>query len=377
MRMPSSRRARVALLASVVVVLVGALAVGALMLSPRAEPSGPQLIFAEFGATADRIFSASPADPTQRTLIATVEHAEGWGLNPAIAAAGGRVAYTVLPPGSRPQGDSPAELWVVDVAGRSKTRLAGDADLRVPPVFDRAGTILVYRASAAAGQQALVRVDLASGARRRLHTAETAFGIYPVGFARDGGLVFASLSQQGTDIYRVREGEPATLLFHASDQIARDWRLSPDGNAIAYLAPELRAERVVQRLVVARLDGGGARPVPGITDAQAAIDQVSPVWTPAGDAVTVGREANPGTSAAVATVTLDGGTSTTLAAPPRGFDAPLGWSPDGHFLVARSFDGPTTQAPGTETTVVIAAEGQRRIVAATSDVIFLGWTTDG
>jgi dipeptidyl aminopeptidase/acylaminoacyl peptidase len=376
MRMPTSRRARVALLVSVAVVVV-ALGTGALLLRSRGVPPGPQLIFAEFGATADRIYIAPPADPTQRTLIATVEHVEGWGLNPAIAAAGGRVAYTVLPPGSRPQGDAPAELWLVDVAARSKTRLAGDADLRVPPVFDRAGTMLIYRSSAAAGQQALVRVDIASGARRPLHTAETAFGIYPVGFARDGALVFATLSQRGTDIYRVRDGEPPALLFHASDQIARDWRLSPGGDAIAYLAPELRTERIVQRLVVVRLDGADTRPLPGITDAQAAVDQVAPVWTPAGDGVTVGREANPGTSAAAATVALSGGASTALAAPPRGFDAPLGWSPDGRFLAARSFDGATTQAPGAETTVVIAAGGQRRTVTATTDVIFLGWTTDG
>lgn len=376
MRMPLSRRTRVALPTSVVALVV-ALGVGALLLRTPAEPTGPQLIFAEYGTTADRVYIAPPADPTQRTLIATVEHVEGWGLNPAPAAAGGRVAYTVLPPGSRPQGDAPAELWLVDVAARSKTRLAGDADLRVPPVFDAGGTMLVYRSSAAAGQQALVRVDLASGARRPVHTAETTFGIYPVGFGRDGALVFASLSPRGTDIYRVWDGEPPALLFHASDQIARDWRLSPAGDAIAYLAPEVRAERVVQRLVVVRLDGTDQRPLPGIADTQAAIDQVAPVWTPAGDGVTVGSEANPGTSSAATTVALNGGTSTALAAPPRGFDAPLGWSPDRQFLAARSFVGTTTQAPGAETTVVIAAGGQRRTVSATTDVIFLGWTTDG
>lgn len=373
MRMPSSRRARVALLASVFVV---ALAATALVVRIRGgAPDGPQLIFAEFGATADRIYTAPPDDLAKRTLITTVDHVEGWGLNPAVAPAGGRIAYTVLPPGSRPQGDAPAELWLVDVRARSKRRLAGDADLRVAPAFDRAGSVLVYRASAPGGRQALMRVDVASGARRPLYATETTFGMYPVGFARDGALVFAGLSQQGTDIYRVREGEPPALLLHASDQIARDWRLSPDGGAIAFLAPELRAERVVHRLAVVRLEGAETRPVPGVTDGQAAVDQLAPVWTPAGDAVTVGREAAPGTSAAAVTLPLGGGASTALAAPARGFDAPLGWSPDGRFLAARSFDGTTVQAPGRETTVVIAVGGQRRTVPGATDLIVFGWTS--
>jgi hypothetical protein len=346
----------------------GALATRLLSSPPEPEV---QLVFAEFGAKADRVFTAPADDPAQRTLITTVEHVEGWGLNPAIAPAGALVAYTVLPPGSRPQADSPAELWLLDVLAKSKQRLAGDADLRIAPILDRDGKWLVYRVSEPGARQSLMRVDLATGVRKPVVTIETAFGTFPVGFAADGSLVYASLSVEGTGMYRVAEGRPPVQLFR-SDQITRDWRLSPDGTALAFLAPEIVAERVVNRLHIVRLDQANTQPVRSPQQSMPA-DQYGAAWTPDGNAVTVGLEAAPGAPAGAVTLPVAGGETTSLPAPPRGFDRPLEWSPDGRTLAARSFDGNSASAPGTETTVVVSTDGARRPVTGSGEIIVFGW----
>lgn len=367
--MALSRRSMTVLAAVAAVVLVGG---GVLLWRLRSAPStptGPRLVFAEFAPTADRIYLAPAADPAQRTLVTTVDHVAEWGLNPALNLGGTKLAYTVLPASTvRPQADSHAELWLLDVTTAQRQRITGDADLRVPPVFDATGSALVYRSSASGGRQSLIRIDVATGTRRPVVEADTAFGIFPVGFARDGALIYASLSNEGTDLLAVAPGGTPRRLLHASDQLARDWRVSPAGDAVAYLAPVVGAERVTYRLHVARLDGSA----PGRLGADAAGEQYGAAWRPAGDAVTVGQQPNGAPAASAATLPLSGSAPTLLTAPPRGFDHPLTWSADGSALAVRSFDGISAAAPGHETTAVIVG-GQRRVVSGPAEIIVFGW----
>lgn len=337
---------------------------------------GATIVFAEFGPRADRVYTAPATDPARRTLVTVVDHVEGWGINPAPAMAGSRVAYTVLPPDAEPRRDAPAELWLLDVATNQRTRLASDADLLAQPRFDRDGGALAYRSTTADGRQELIRVDLATRLRRVMHTADGGFGAYPIGFANDGSLLFATLSITGTDVHRVTDGEAPQLVVHASDQIARDWRLSPDGRELSYVAPELLAERWVHRLSVVSVDEGGRRELES-TPGGATAEQFAPVWTPDGRAITVGREAYPQRSVRALTLAVTGGEWRPLPAPERGFDVPLGWSPDGGYLAARSFDGVSSSDPGRESVVVISPDGVRREVAAPTEVIFLGWLARG
>ena len=339
-----------------------------------AAPAEAQLVFAEFGATEDRIYLAAANDLEERSVIARVPHASGWALTPAREMAGTLVAFTVLPRDAPPRRDSPAELWLLDVATGELTRLARDADLLAAPVLDREGRYLVYRSSGLDGSQALVRVDLASRARRTLLEVATDFGLFPVAFARDGALLFAQLSNGGTDLHRVAPDGSTAPLVHASDHVARDWRLSPDGRALSYLAPEIEAERVVQRLHVVALDGSSAPPV----EASAGIagEQFSPVWTPRGDGITFGQEAGFAAGAPALTLPLGGAPPLPLDGPQQGFDAPLGWSDDGRYLATRSFDGRDASAPGRESLVVIATAGGRETVRADRELIFIGWLPD-
>lgn len=332
------------------------------------------LVFAEFGTTEDQIYVAPAANPAERTRVATVAHVGGWGINPAPSMAGSLVVYTVLPPEAEPRSDAPAELWLLDVRTGASVRLASDADLLAQPRFDATGQQVAYRATTSRGEQELVRVDIETRLRRVLHTNTGGFGVFPIGFTNEGALLFAALSVSGTDIYRVEDREAPELLVHASDNIARDWLISPDGRELSYLAPELHLERYVHRLHVVSTEDG--RPLDENRTSVATNEQFGPVWTPDGDAITVGQEAYPSTSAPA--MTLSGsGDAEPLPAPVAGFDVPLGWSPDGRYLVARSFDGVSAHEPGRESIVVISKEGARLPIEGRNEVIVIGWVGDG
>ena len=260
-RLPDGLRLTAALALVAVVALIAA-AAGVTLRSlpgdlPQPLPAGePLLVFAEFGVNADRVYVAPATDLDRRTLIETVAHAAGWAITAAPEMAGSLVAYTVLPPGGPGRRDAPAELWLLDVETRESTRLASDADLLVAPRFDASGAWLAYRSTSIDGEQRLVRVELATRLRRVMHSYSDGFGVFPVGFDAGGALLFAQLSSTGTDLYRLRDGAEPERLLHASDDIARDWRVSPDGRSIAFVAPERSGERVVHRLHVVALDGG-------------------------------------------------------------------------------------------------------------------------
>jgi len=330
-----------------------------------------RLVFAEFGPSADRIYIADADDPSTRSLVATVEHVAGWGINPAWEASTAMVAYTVLPAEGEARRDAPAELWVLNAITGEHQRLAHDADLLAAPVLAADGRTVTYRRSAATGTQTLLTVDLATGAATEVVTTDAGFGVYPVSVEADGAILYVGLSTAGTDLYRGRPGTEPEALFHLSDYVARDWRLAPGGGRLAYLAPAFEAERVVNQLQVATLDGQAVA-APPLTG-----EQFGPVWRPDGQAVTVGQEAYPAGQAAAVTLSIDGGDTDPLPAPSQGFDAPLSWSPDGRYLAARSFDGVSAYAPGNEGMVVIAEDGARRAVTGSRELIFLGWVLSG
>lgn len=368
-----SRRAVALLAAPVTVLLVGLVAWYVLLpIVDRQDAAEGMLAFAEFGAVADRVYVAPASNLADRRLVATVDHVEGWGINPAFSLAGSRAAYTVLPVGSLPRRDAPAELWLLDLESGEPSRLARDADLLVPPAFDAGGKQLVYRSTRSDGRQEVVVVDLATRVRRPVYAYDGGFGAYPIGFASDGAVVFASLSQTGTDIYRAsREGGLPQLIAHASDQIARDWRIAPDGKAVSYLAPELHAERWIYRAQVLDITGRGGATTPATPSPE--VEQFGPVWRPDGSGLTLGREPFGDPNAAAMTLSFDGGATEALPPPSIGFDVPVAWSPNGRHLVARSFDGASSYQPGRESIVIISDDGSRRPINTDTEVIVLGW----
>ncbi len=384
------------LTASVVVVTIALLggSFGLLRLLPlgsKAATGMPRLVFAAFGETADLIYVAPATNPEERTIIDTVQHAEGWGINPG-AMSGNLIAFNVIPTGTPAQRGAPSELWLLDAKTGAKTRLARDADLLVKPQFVSGGKAILYRRSVGGASggaapstpgtsgpsgpggissdvQAIVRVDIETQARTVLHEEPTAFGILPVGIDGSGALLFARLSNNGTDVFSKRGNSAPALAFHASDEIARDWQLSPDGKSLAFLAPQPRAERVVNRAQVVSIEAGRAVTLP---DADANGEQYGPTWTPDGADLAVGQEAL-NTGHAAVTLLRPGTQPSTLAGPSKGFDVPVAWSADRTYLAARTFDGQNSTNAGRETAVVIARSGERYAVSAPGEVILVGW----
>ncbi|MDA0300917.1 MAG: hypothetical protein O2822_00155 [Chloroflexi bacterium] len=361
------RSATVAAIGAVALLGMGWGVIRLLPLAERPTTGVPLLVFAAFGQTSDMIYVAPATKPDERTVIDTVPHAEGWGINPGPMS-GDLVAFNAIPTGTPGPRGAPADLWLLNARTRERVRLARDADLLVKPQFIENGRAVLYRRSEG-DLQAIVRVEIESQARTVIHQERTAFGVIPVGTDHNGALIFARLSNTGTDIFRKADGGIPTLVFHASDELARDWQISPDRNAIAYLAQQSRGERVVYRAQAVSLEGGRAL---GLPDAGSNGEQYGPVWTPDGADLAVGQEPT-STPAAPVALLRAGAPPAALAAPQQGFDVPFAWSGNGTYLAARTFDGKNSMDAGRETAVVIARSGERYPVSAPGEVILVGW----
>jgi len=363
------RLPRPALAGAIVIALI-LLAFGTLRLLPlvgggQSEEGVPLLVFAEFGELADRVYSVPADAPERRTLLATLDHAPGWGINPAATTRDGRAVF-LLAPASGGGRDTPAEVWTIDLRTGARQRVASDADLLVQPVVNRDGTVLYRRSS---GQrQEIVRLDMGNASRTASYAEDTTFGIFPLGEDAEGRLVITRLSTAGTDLARVKDGK-AQVIAHLSDHLARGWQIAPDGKSAVYLAPEVRGDRVVYRIHVVGLADGKARTLP---ETAAEADQFGPIWTPDGEGLAFGQDARGGPASVVV---VEGDRIRPLAAPPKGFDIPAAWSGGGTYLAARSFDGTDATTPGDETATILGPGGQRRAVPATGEVIFIGWST--
>ena len=332
--------------------------------------SGPAVVFSELGETADTLWAADPDDPTERIALGRVAHERWYGIFPSLAPNGAFVAYTVLPPGG-----AGAELWVLEIAGGEARRLARDIELRITPVWSAEADAIVVRGSAGPSGGQLLRVDL-GGSVTPLVAAEAQLfppeaQLFPIDFSADGWFYYAALTSSGTSLARVPAlGGEAALVANLSDGFARDWRLSPDGTRLAYLAQTSQDAGAAFVAQVLDLSTGLVQtPL-----ASADVAQFSPVWEREG-ALTIGRLDAAG--GAPVRLSRDGGLSATSAVPasarPSGFDVPLSWSPDGGHLAVRSFAGASVADPGPSSVVVVSTDGARRALSSRSDVAIAGW----
>lgn len=329
------------------------------------ESDSDVIVYSEFGQRADTLWAADPNDPSSRVLLATVEHAYGYGITPSLSPDGERVAFSVLADGETNYG---AELWVLETNSGDATRLAQSVDLLATPVWSRDSDAVVARRSgvgeATTGAE-LLRVDLHGGVTS---LASAAGGLYAIDFSPDGGtLYYARLSESGSDLMRVSaaDGGESQTVARLSDGFARDWHLSDDGDSLAYLA-EASDGGATYSTHVLDLTSGVARSL-SVGDAQ-----FNPVWD-GSDSLTVGRSSG----AAARLSASDGSAAATslpaLPEPASGFDVPIAWSPDGAYLVVRHFDGGIGADPGPSRVVVLGEDGSRLDVSPLSDVAVAGW----
>jgi hypothetical protein len=312
------------------------------------EQSGSAVVYGEFGDSADTIWAANPSDPSARIALGTAPHAAGYSVFPSLSPDGKYVAYTAATSGTQ------AGLWLLDIGAGSSRQLASGIDLRSTPVWSNASDAVVVQRSSAdesTPSAELLRVDLTDGVTT---IASAAGGLYPIEFAPDGALYYASLSTSGTDLNVAVAGGSKTVA-HLSDGFARDWDLSPDGKRLAYLAPRSAGGFAANVLDTATGESGGV--------ASSSGPEFSPIWAPDGT-LTVGR---PGQ--------LVVGEGAAAGSQGSGFDIPLSWSSDGAYLIVRHFEGASSADPGPSWLWSIDASGQRRKLSNISDVAIAGWLT--
>ena len=111
----------------------------------QVQGHGQQLVVSEFGDSTDTVVVVNPADVSSRKVIATIDHAPGYGVFPSLAPDGRAIAYTALPSdAAKPSPDSPATAAIVDV-DEHVTVLADDVDLLVTPVWSPDSSAVVVR----------------------------------------------------------------------------------------------------------------------------------------------------------------------------------------------------------------------------------------
>jgi Tol biopolymer transport system component len=335
----------------------------------QVQSQGQRLLTSEFADDADTLVAVNPDDPSDRTEIATIDHASGYGIFPTLSPAGAAIAYTGLPPDTeRPAPDAPAQAAIVDDDGHV-TLLADDVDLLVPPVWAPDGESIVVRKNTPEDDSAgsFELIALSRDGSRDTITSWSSAAVFPIAFSPDGAtLYFATLNASGTDLYRIGpDGAGETLIAHLSDEIARDWKLSPDGNTLAYSVAESGGKPAMLAMTLDLATGAEQRVT---SDSDRA--EFNPAWNVDGDLTISSVKPDGGGDA----ISVDsGGAATALSDNSDAIDLPLAWSPDGSSLAVRAVDGASPEEAGRSYVEIVTPGGGRERASDAADVLVVGW----
>lgn len=342
--------------------------------SPTSLPGEPSLLYSRLGQAEDILLLAPASRPQEAQQIARVSHAPFWSISAALSPDGQRVAYTVLPPTVPRPGEaasSQAEVWVAPLSGGEAQRIAAGADVRQAPIWSRDGRRLAFRQFGASGSLTLYLADLESGKVSPLVEIQGSPAVFPLAFSPDGGTFYLARAV-GTETellaISVADGSQRTVATLPSVD-TRDWRLSPDGTRVSLIA----AGGGGWELWVVRLENGELERVQaeGLPTDRALF---SPVWHPGGETITLGTIPADGDNG-VLNVPLGGGAVERLPGPQKGFDVPLGWSPQGDLLAVYEYsEFPVESRPRLR---LITPQGQRQDLGGQEELTFIGWWARG
>ena len=322
---------------------------------------GPRFIFAERSEGGTTIWSARPAEPADRQVLARLKHHPDWGIRAALAPDGRTLAYTFMPPGGRDP-DRDALLMLLDLTQRQSRLLTTGVDLRTTPVWIGPDAVVAQRA-ANDGRGTLERIAL-DGAAQGVATADPGHRLYPAGAGpRGDALYVVDLSADGAVLRRINT-EGRHDIARVATGPARGFALSPDGASLAFLRLDEGPRDRRYHAYVVELSGGSVRPLrPDV----ARIEDTGVAWDARGGLVVtaISQEGRSGL------LLRDSAANDRMT--PDGFDAALAAAPDGSWLAVRAFTGGDSREPGPETLELLAADGRRMQVTAEGGVTAIGW----
>lgn len=328
--------------------------------TPTAEPAAYHLVYRQFGSLSDIIWRLDPANPDKPQRIATIGHSEDWGVFASVSPMRDAIAYTVLPEGARDP-DREAQAYVLPVSGSSQL-VAEGIDLRSIPVWSPDGRFLYLRRNSGA-TISILEVDVDNREERELVSVSSGAvsGLFLIGLSSDGQrLYYAQIASDGSTSFAAYDlvRDQASALVLASPQIAGEYDLSPDSSRIAFTS--------AGRAFIADLGEGTVTPIE--SDLLLGTLQYQPRWRSDG-LLALGQFPSAEEPSPVLVIDPATGQGSSLTPPDSGFDAPLGWSPDGQLLAValRSTDGRSRAL------VLIGSQGQRLLVTDDPNFLFVGW----
>ncbi|MSQ14879.1 MAG: hypothetical protein EXR50_03340 [Dehalococcoidia bacterium] len=353
----------------------------------RGEVPGPKLVYSEMqgdasgstGLTTSIIWQASAHDLRKKRRLASVSHVPGYGIKASLSPNGRWVAYKALGYDSVASTTN-STLWLIDVTSQSPSHLLDAVELLGTPIWSPTGDkVAVVKTSVdvdGLGAAMAVSVDIGSGGARTLAAAQPGEWLSLVAWSADA-----------SKLYYVSTGGPGVYLSYASvsefgashilqklDDFSRDFRLSPDGDTLAYTTLDRGAGPQVKTRGVS---DGAARTYP---------DAASAVWGARDEALTFASFSKTAVLTKVKTSGRSGsrlsdpdsiGEATMPAevysVPKNSFHLPLAWSPDGGFIAVRDLSGGSLEGVTGERLGVADAGGMLHHVDAVGQVEFIGW----
>src|SRR3989449_492933 len=337
--------------------------------TPPAGDTSFRLVFQESGATEDKIWRVSPSNPTNREPVATIKHRDGWSVKASLSPDSRSIAYIAVPEGGT-DASYQGELFMLDLKRQETELVYRGVDLRFRPMWTPDSKLLYVRRLF--GMETLI---LQIKVIRKLAPGETPVAT-PSATTQALGEEKARAPPEPTlapDQPPPPSPRPAQANFvvKLSDQIARDYDLSPDRKHLSYLAQEIVNGDFVLRPFTADLPAKTTTAIS--TDGLPPGDHFRPLWHPGGTLLAVGSLPTGLETGAVALVPVGGGAPSFLPAPERGFDVPTAWAADGSFLAVTNYGGDSLANVGVSRIDLVAPTGQRIILAEGTQFEVVGW----